>query len=211
MFIPRAQPHAQSLFLFPIVFGINFFFLHTWICCVVKHALLVEDHWCLLLGLQVYQGTVVAAGDFNPEEDAAVLRKAMKGLGKVMRMCMHLSCFIVFFDWVLCVCVCVCVCVRERRKIELTAWGKKVPLSLDGIRPVPLGYAPTMLPITPRGQALVASVETNFLDTHPPAPSWNNHALRNTPTPIRGTLCVCVCVCVCVCLQLSLSFFHQSM
>ena len=23
MFIPRAQPHAQSLFLFPIVFGIN--------------------------------------------------------------------------------------------------------------------------------------------------------------------------------------------
>ena len=24
--IPRAQPHAQSLFLFPIVFGINFFF-----------------------------------------------------------------------------------------------------------------------------------------------------------------------------------------
>ena len=27
MFIPRAQPHAQSLFLFPIVFGINFYFL----------------------------------------------------------------------------------------------------------------------------------------------------------------------------------------
>ena len=23
VFIPRAQPHAQSLFLFPIVFGIN--------------------------------------------------------------------------------------------------------------------------------------------------------------------------------------------
>ena len=26
MFIPQEQPHAQSLFLFPIVFGINFFF-----------------------------------------------------------------------------------------------------------------------------------------------------------------------------------------
>ena len=26
MFIPQAQPHAQSLFLFPIVFGINLFF-----------------------------------------------------------------------------------------------------------------------------------------------------------------------------------------
>ena len=24
VFIPQAQPHAQSLFLFPIVFGINF-------------------------------------------------------------------------------------------------------------------------------------------------------------------------------------------
>ena len=33
-----------------------------------------------------------------------------------------------------CVCVCVCVCVRERRKIELTVWGKKVPIALDGIR-----------------------------------------------------------------------------
>ena len=30
--------------------------------------------------------------------------------------------------------VCVCVCVRERRKIELTVWGKKVPIALDGIR-----------------------------------------------------------------------------
>ena len=32
------------------------------------------------------------------------------------------------------VCVCVCVCVRERRKMELTVWGKKVPIALDGIR-----------------------------------------------------------------------------
>ena len=32
-----------------------------------------------------------------------------------------------------CVCAraCVCVCVRERRKIELTVWGKKVPIALD--------------------------------------------------------------------------------
>ena len=33
-----------------------------------------------------------------------------------------------------CVCVCVCVCARERRKIELTVWGKKVPIAHDGIR-----------------------------------------------------------------------------
>ena len=30
--------------------------------------------------------------------------------------------------------VCVCVCVRERRKIELTVLGKKVPIPLDRIR-----------------------------------------------------------------------------
>ena len=29
---------------------------------------------------------------------------------------------------------CVCVCVKERRKIELTVWGKKMPIALDGIR-----------------------------------------------------------------------------
>ena len=33
-----------------------------------------------------------------------------------------------------CVCVCVCVCVREKRKIELTVRGEKVPIALDGIR-----------------------------------------------------------------------------
>ena len=47
------------------------------------------------------------------------------------------------------VCVCVCVCVRERRKIELTGEGKKCPFPSTGFEPVPLGYAPTMLPITP--------------------------------------------------------------
>ena len=31
-----------------------------------------------------------------------------------------------------CVCVFVCVCVRERRKIELTVWGKKCPLPSTG-------------------------------------------------------------------------------
>ena len=49
------------------------------------------------------------------------------------------------------VCVCVCVCVRERRKIELTVGGKKVPIPLNGIRTRTLGYTPTVLPITPRG------------------------------------------------------------
>ena len=37
------------------------------------------------------------------------------------------------FNVCVCVCVraCVCVCVRERRKIELTVSGKKVPIALD--------------------------------------------------------------------------------
>ena len=48
---------------------------------------------------------------------------------------------------------------------------KKCPFPSMGLEPVPLGYAPIMLPITPREQARLASVETNTSDTHPPAPS----------------------------------------
>ena len=39
VFIPQAQPHAQSLFLFPIVFGINFFSVR--LSTYPKHAKLV--------------------------------------------------------------------------------------------------------------------------------------------------------------------------
>ena len=38
---------------------------------------------------------------------------------------------------------------------------KKCPLPSTGFEPVPLGYAPTVLPITPRWQARLPSVETN--------------------------------------------------
>ena len=41
--------------------------------------------------------------------------------------------------------------VRERRKTEPTVWGKKCPFPSTGFEPVPLRYAPTVLPITPRG------------------------------------------------------------
>ena len=34
----------------------------------------------------------------------------------------------------MCMCVRACMCVKERRKIELAVWGKKVPIALDGIR-----------------------------------------------------------------------------
>ena len=49
-----------------------------------------------------------------------------------------------------------------------------------------------MLPITPRRQARLPSVETNPSDTHPSARSWNNHAW-NTPTPICGTATSSIC------------------
>ena len=55
-------------------------------------------------------------------------------------------------------CVCVCVYVKERRKIELYE-GKKCPLPSTGFEPVSLGYAPIVLPIAPRRQARLASVE----------------------------------------------------
>ena len=71
-------------------------------------------------------------------------------------------------------CVCVCVCVREGRKIELTAWGKKVPIALAGIRTCTSGLRAhrtsdyTTIAGTPH-----VWVETNTSDTQPPAPSWN--------------------------------------
>ena len=107
----------------------------------------------------------------------------------------------------MCVCVCVCVCVRERRKIELTAWGKKVPIPSTGFEPVPLGYVPIVLATTPREQAHLASFETNTSDTHPPAASWNTSMHFKTLQLIcvyarmcvRACECTCVCVCVCVC------------
>ena len=58
-------------------------------------------------------------------------------------------------------------CVRERRKIELTAWGKKVSIPLNGIRNCTSGIRPIVLPIKPREQARLTSVQTS--DTHPPA------------------------------------------
>ena len=134
---------------------------------------------------------------------------------------------------VISVCVCVCVyvracvraCVRvcqRKTKIELTVWGKKCPFPWTGFEPVPV------LPIT-RGQARLASVETNTLDTHPPAPSWDNHAWKHSNSylqdrnvrhlqgpPLSWTKCVrekrkielTVCVCVCVCVA-SIEFWIQ--
>ena len=67
-------------------------------------------------------------------------------------------------------------CMSVSEKDERQSWrheGQKCPLPSMGFEPVPLGYAPTMLPITPRGQARLTSVETNTSDTHPPAPLWN--------------------------------------
>ena len=47
--------------------------------------------------------------------------------------------------------VCVCVCVRERRNRADGIREKKCPFPSTGFEPVPLGYAPTVLLITPRG------------------------------------------------------------
>ena len=90
----------------------------------------------------------------------------------------------------LCVCVTVCVslsvclsvsvCVRERRKIELTVWGNKCLFPSTGFEQVPLGYAPTVLPITPRGQGRL----------------WCERIC------VCVNVCVCMCVCMCVCVYM---------
>ena len=79
--------------------------------------------------------------------------------------------------------------VREIREIELTAWGEKCPFPSTGFEPVPVGYAPIMLPITPREQARLVSVETNTSDTL--GPLWNTSMHCET----LQLLCAGVCVC----------------
>ena len=86
-------------------------------------------------------------------------------------------------------CVCVCVCVKERRKIELTVWGKKVPIALDGIRTCISGI-----------RAHSASDCTTTAGT--PRVSRMKHFRHSPVSSIAKQSCMkCVCVCVqmCVC------------
>ena len=57
-----------------------------------------------------------------------------------------------------------CVCQRMM-KDRADGMGEKCPFPLTGFEPVPPGYAPIVLPITPQGQARLVSVETNTSDT----------------------------------------------
>ena len=76
--------------------------------------------------------------------------------------------------------------VRERRKIELTVWGKKSAhcprrdsnLYLWDTRP-------PCCRLHHEGRARRASVETNTLDTHPSAPPRNNHAWKHSNSYLR--------------------------
>ena len=110
-----------------------------------------------------------------------------------------------------CVCVCVCVCVRERRKIELTIWGKKVPIPLDGIRTCTSGIR------THRASDYTARAGTSRVSRkkhfrHSPVSSivkqscmkHSNSYLRDRDVRrVCVSVCACVCVCVCVCVFLS--------
>ena len=89
-------------------------------------------------------------------------------------------------------CVCVCVCQRKTKDRADGMREKKCPLPSTGFEPVSLGYAPIVLPIAPRQQARLTSVEWNTSDTHPLARSRNNHAWK-TPTPICGTATPSIC------------------
>ena len=117
-----------------------------------------------------------------------------------------------------CVWVCVCVCVRERRKIELTVWGKKVPVPLDGIRTCTSEIrAHCASDCTTRARPPCVSRNKHF--RHSPVSSTakqscmkhSNSYLRDRDVkhlqgpPLSRTkrvrerrVCVCVCVCACV-------------
>ena len=104
--------------------------------------------------------------------------------GCLLKCMVHLVHFVL-----LCVRACVCACVRAcvcvwvcvcQRKIELTAWGKKVPIPLDGIRTCTYGI-----------RAHSASNYTTRAGT--PHVSQNKNFRRS---PASSIVCVCVCVCV---------------
>ena len=55
--------------------------------------------------------------------------------------------------------------------------GKMCPFPSTGFEPVPPGYAPVVLPITPQEQAHLASVETNTSGTPTSSIVKRKHAL----------------------------------
>ena len=116
-----------------------------------------------------------------------------------VRTCFSLCCLFVYMFVCVCLCVFVCMCVH------VYACQRKTKDRADGMREKS-AHSPrwdsnlylwntrrSCFPITPRGQARLTSVETNTLDTHPPAPSWNTNIQRNTPTPICGTTTSGIC------------------
>ena len=50
VFIPQAQPHAQSLFLFPIVFGINFYYKEIGAWALEQHSIAGSSDWWMTIG-----------------------------------------------------------------------------------------------------------------------------------------------------------------
>ena len=102
-------------------------------------------------------------------------------------------------------CVCVCVCQRKT-KGRADGMREKCPLPSTGFEPVSLGYAPIVLPIAPRRQARLPSVETNTSDCVCVS-EWVSVCAC---TRARACVCACVsqwikvpdeCVCVCVCVS----------
>ena len=81
----------------------------------------------------------------------------------------------------MCVCVCVCVCVREKRKIEPTVWGKKVPFALDGIRTCTSGIrAHRASDYTTRTRARPPRVSRNKHFSHSPVSSTAKQSCMKT-------------------------------
>ena len=92
------------------------------------------------------------------------------------------------------------VCQRKTKDRADGMREKKCPLPSTGFEPVPLGYAPIVIPITPRGQARLASVETNTSDTHPPTPSCV-YVCVCMRACVSVCMRACVCVYMCTCMQ----------
>ena len=104
---------------------------------------------------------------------------------------MCVTCYACWFVTMKIVFICVFMRVRESQKMELMAWGKKVPIPLDGTRTCTSGLrAHRASDYTTRAGTPRVSRNKQLMIRHSPTSSIVKHknALRTTPTAICRTV-----------------------
>ena len=150
-------------------------------------------------------------GIADEESSRGEAENAGRGLSLLCRVSPLLSCvflFLFLFNLIiipLCVwvhaCACVCVFVKERRKIELTVWGKKMPIALDGIRTCISGIRTHSASdcTTTAGTSRVSRMK--HFRRSPVSSISKQSCKKDSNSYLRVCVCVCACMRVCLCLS----------